>query len=309
MASPPLQNAAAEHNKTPAPSTPPLPPTPSTAGGANDAGSSYKQSQSAPPKPRTPSLLTSPRATQRNSTTTEAFRIARTLKEGFARLKARADPGSRLISPDTRLRTLSATAAAPRRQSAARQLARHHSLLPRYGSFSSDNSSNAGNGGGLDYRNRTQLLSPQTVARPSFLHLARSCPQQRQPTASPAQRQAESSNHWSSPAPLPPPPPQLSLDQRRIEDDCLEVNEAAETMILFMRSEPSSQNDPEPKLVSAASADTAELTAESDAESVTVSDNDGPDSTPPPVKRPRLAIQSPTRPTVGQRHTAPATPQ
>ncbi|KAJ2613201.1 hypothetical protein H4S08_002347, partial [Coemansia sp. RSA 1365] len=145
MASPPLQSAATEQNKTPAPSTPPLPPTTPVAVAANNVGTSFQQSRSAPPKPRT-SLLNSPYAAQRNSTTMEAFRIARTLKEGFARLKARAEPGPRLIPPDTRLRTLSATTAASKRQSAARQLARHHSLLPHYGSFSSDASSNATNG-------------------------------------------------------------------------------------------------------------------------------------------------------------------
>ncbi|KAJ2081862.1 hypothetical protein H4R24_002019 [Coemansia sp. RSA 988] len=233
----------------------------------------------------------------------EAFRIARTLKEGFARLKARADPGSRLISPDTRLRTLSATAAAPRSQSAARQLARHHSLLPRYGSFSSDGSSNPG-GGSLDYHQDAQLSSPPPTARPSILHLARSCPQQRFPAVSPAQQQSVHSNQWS------PPPPQVSLDERRTDDDSLEVNEAAETMILFMRSEPSSQNDPEPTPIPAPSAaGTNDHTAESDAESVTVSENDGTDFTPPPVKRLRLAVKPSTRQTVQQRRTAPATPQ
>ncbi|KAJ2356571.1 hypothetical protein GGF43_001986 [Coemansia sp. RSA 2618] len=211
--------------------------------------------QSAPPKTRTQQLLTSPAAAQRSKASLEAFRVARTLKEGFLRLKARADPS--MLSPTRRAqRTLSANALPSSSLSQRGLLERHHSELPRYGSFDAPE-------------------SPR--ARPVALHPAYSCPQRRgRETLNPAyscpQRRVRESHASRKPA------PRFSLAGA-------EVAEAAEAMILFMKSEPSSQNEPSPStsisprlsnqsraLVRASSAET-----ETDTESILISDTEGND--------------------------------
>ncbi|KAJ2503716.1 hypothetical protein GGH96_000056 [Coemansia sp. RSA 1972] len=173
--------------------------------------------QSAPPKSRTQQLLTSPEAAQRSRTSLEAFKVARALKEGFLKLKARADPSMR--SPNAR-RALSATnsLASPRPR-----IARHHSELPQFGSFE----------------------SPST-SRTVIVHPAQSCPQRRHifraETRAPAPRFSLTSD--------------CGLDDKVTESrdldykvtktrdlDRTEIAEAAEAMILFMKSEPSSQNE------------------------------------------------------------------
>ncbi|KAJ2380817.1 hypothetical protein GGI23_007720, partial [Coemansia sp. RSA 2559] len=70
---------------------------------------------STPPRSRAHLLLTSPEATRRSKESLETFRVARTLKEGLLRLKARADPHATPSISMTALRrpmrTFSATTA------------------------------------------------------------------------------------------------------------------------------------------------------------------------------------------------------
>ncbi|KAJ2327694.1 hypothetical protein IWW51_001610 [Coemansia sp. RSA 2702] len=202
--------------------------------------------QSAPPISRTHQLLTSPAAAQRSRASLEAFRVARTLKDGFLKLKARADP----LSPAAPRRALSATtAAAP--WSPRAPLARHHSEIPRLREF--------------DRR------------RPDTPPLARSCPQ-RPRARLPARPEASRL-----------PAPRFSLAPAPHPRDCTEVAEAAEAMILFMKSEPSSQTDPASP-PAANPTDRPGSDTDSDTESVVLSDSDRP---PSPLKRGRPASVTP----------------
>ncbi|KAJ1760059.1 hypothetical protein GGH19_000603 [Coemansia sp. RSA 1807] len=173
--------------------------------------------QSAPPKSRTQQLLTSPEAAQRSRTSLEAFKVARALKEGFLKLKARADPSMR--SPNAR-RALSATnsLASPRPR-----IARHHSELPRFGSFDSPSAS------------RTVLAHP-----------AQSCPQRRHilraETRAPAPRFSLTGDHGLDGKVIETRDLDYNVTEAR-DLDRTEIAEAAEAMILFMKSEPSSQNE------------------------------------------------------------------
>ncbi|KAJ2781067.1 hypothetical protein GGI15_003329 [Coemansia interrupta] len=76
------------------------------------------------------SPLPTRQATQRSRQSLEAILVARTLKEGFARLKALAEPHAGPTRPSTRpLRTLSATLAMQGRRRPPFVLARHHSAM------------------------------------------------------------------------------------------------------------------------------------------------------------------------------------
>ncbi|KAJ2483279.1 hypothetical protein IWW56_000471 [Coemansia sp. RSA 2131] len=222
--------------------------------------------QSAPPKSRTQQLLTSPEAAQRSRTSLEAFKVARALKEGFLKLKARADPSMR--SPNAR-RALSATnsLASPRPR-----IARHHSELPRFGSFDSP-----------------------SAGRTVLVHPAQSCPQRRHIF------QAEA----RAPAPRFSLTGDCGLDQvtesrdldykvtQARDLDRTEIAEAAEAMILFMKSEPSSQNEavspavPQPASLSAGRGSSTET------ESIQLSEAESTsDRTTPATKRARYAEPS-----------------
>ncbi|KAJ2852427.1 hypothetical protein IWW36_000314 [Coemansia brasiliensis] len=207
-------------------STPMLPQTP--------VKSQPRIPQSAPAASRTQQLLTSPEAAQRSKASLEAFKVARTLKEGFLKLKARADPS--LLSPTASRHTqraFSANTPIPRRSQQNRQnsLVRHNSELPRSGFFDSPASPSL-------------LEVSSSQAQSSLLCPAHSCPQQ--------QRRPKS-NHFTG---TRLPAPRFLLSQKDEDDSKLngtEVAEAAEAMILFMKSEPSSQNEPvSPSLQSAA---------------------------------------------------------
>ncbi|KAJ2772611.1 hypothetical protein IWQ56_001301 [Coemansia nantahalensis] len=168
-------------------------------------------SQSAPAKARPQSLLTSPAAARRSQASMETFKLARALKEGLTQLKARVDPHARpLVTPRRVQRTASAAAKVLCPLSAAR-------YLPHYGSFSSDSSDGPG---GLP---ADDLLH----ARPMALHASLSCPQRRRQNHAPAA--AAAASRRTPPDTLP-------------RTDRCEVAEAAETMILFMRSKPLAQS-------------------------------------------------------------------
>ncbi|KAJ1646030.1 hypothetical protein LPJ64_002453 [Coemansia asiatica] len=93
--------------------------------------------KSAPAQSRTHLQLTSPEAARRSKRSLEAIQVARTLKDGFLRLKARADP-QHLLSPSRStgrpLRTYSATMAPSR---ASHLLVRHHSSASAPAHFTS----------------------------------------------------------------------------------------------------------------------------------------------------------------------------
>ncbi|KAJ1992854.1 hypothetical protein GGI25_002708 [Coemansia spiralis] len=244
---------------------------------------SMQPSKSAPPKSHAQLLLTSPPAARRSKESLEAIKVARTLKEGLLRLKARADPQSPNSNTSLRrpMRTFSATAAATAGSTPYRPLSRHNSEFPRFGPLSND---------GLQLRSpdrllhRTQnasglsqgLISPKS--RPVPLHLTHSCPQRRSASIrtsadlfSPVPNASCSQHGQQSGLPAPRfvlDPPSESSDiasMHRLKlansastvsditdphnndiqegDPRTEVAEAAATMILFMKSEPSSQND------------------------------------------------------------------
>ncbi|KAJ2238296.1 hypothetical protein IWW45_000126 [Coemansia sp. RSA 485] len=87
--------------------------------------------KSAPAQYRTHLQLTSPEAARRSKRSLEAIHVARALKDGFSRLKARADPQS-LLSPSRSakinrpFRTYSATMGSSR---VSNLLVRHHSSI------------------------------------------------------------------------------------------------------------------------------------------------------------------------------------
>ncbi|KAJ2453717.1 hypothetical protein EV183_002016 [Coemansia sp. RSA 2336] len=206
--------------------------------------------QSAPAASRTQQLLTSPAAAQRSKASLEAFKVARTLKEGFLKLKARADPS--LLSPTaSRYSQRAFSANTPRRSQQPRQnsLVRHNSELPRSGSFDSP----------------PPLESPP--ARPSLLYPAHSCPQHHRPKSS----------HFTG-ARLPAPRFLLSQKEESTLDGT-EVTEAAEAMILFMKSEPSSQNEPaspslQPAAASGLSGPGLDRSSSTETESIVLSDSE-----------------------------------
>ncbi|KAJ2163037.1 hypothetical protein GGF46_000223 [Coemansia sp. RSA 552] len=204
--------------------------------------------QSAPAKPQARRLFASPQPARRGSTSMEAFRVARTLKEGLTRLKS-------LASGDR-----SASATTPVRRSTA--LTRHHSELPRLGSF------------------------PHDPLRPPA-----SCPQRL--------RRSESSVLCQQPL----PPPDFSQARHPKDDESAEA--AAEAMILFMRSEPSSQNDPSsPSLLPAAlpsipstsqpallpsSATASDISVSDEPQSAAATEPEGSPSPSPPLTSPKRA--------------------
>ncbi|KAJ1728974.1 hypothetical protein LPJ61_003751 [Coemansia biformis] len=211
----------------------------------------------------------------------EAFKMARTLKEGLAQLKARADPHARsLVSPRRALRTVSAASSMPRTLSAQRC----YLDMPHYGSFSSDSSDGPGGSSAAG------LLQ----TRPMPLHASLSCPQRAR------------DGRPSAALHIPAPRFELAEPRGALGDasatlfDRHEVAEAAETMILFMRSESSSQNEPsspqptpQPQLRN--TADPLPPTAAADgntttSESIHISDSDctghlSPPPQPPGAKR------------------------
>ncbi|KAJ1743393.1 hypothetical protein LPJ55_001774 [Coemansia sp. RSA 990] len=208
--------------------------------------------QSAPAASRTQQLLTSPAAAQRSKASLEAFKVARALKEGFLKLKARADPS--LLSPTaSRYSQRAFSANTPRRSQQSRQnsLVRHNSELPRSGSFDSS------------------PLPDTSQTRPSLLYPAHSCPQhQRRPK----------SNHFTGTR-LPAPRFLLSQKEEESKLNGTEVAEAAEAMILFMKSEPSSQNEPvSPSLQSAAASGLSgpglDRSSSTETESIVLSDSE-----------------------------------
>ncbi|KAI8325071.1 hypothetical protein GQ54DRAFT_295709 [Martensiomyces pterosporus] len=220
--------------------------------------------QSAPPKSQTHMLLTSPEAARRSKESLEAIRVARTLKEGFSRLKARADPQgsqSHILSPISRRAMRTHSANNTSLASSAQPLTRHSSSLLRYGSAGSNTSIDSARSPSRRGGAEGLLLPPTTFqspgARPMTLHQTYSCPQRR----------------YGTEGEIPPPrlpAPRFSLEELRsddAEDEELsgprivtargkegggkkpahtEVAEAAEAMILFMKSEPSSQHESSP---------------------------------------------------------------
>ncbi|KAJ1667979.1 hypothetical protein IW140_002413 [Coemansia sp. RSA 1813] len=264
-----------------------------------------------PPRSKAQFLLTSPEATRRSKESLETFKVARTLKEGLLRLKARVDPQAtpsmNMTTWRRPMRTFSATTASAGiaggnnnnayagGATSRRPLLRHHSEIPRCMSMRSPD---------RQHSRAPSAASPKATAacdpalmpvfmspksRPTPLHLAHSCPQHRLvgrtsndgPLLSPASNRTKSQPHKHHRDTINLVP-KFTLDQVTEEFSCStaqrrlrktntadtinsangstkpqirprtpedessqhsEVAEAAEAMILFMKSETSSQND------------------------------------------------------------------
>ncbi|KAJ2776312.1 hypothetical protein H4R18_005736 [Coemansia javaensis] len=132
--------------------------------------------------------------------------------------------------------------------------------MPRYGSFSSDSSDGP--------PPAADLLRARPVA---LHHASRSCPHR--------------ARALRSPPPPPPPPPRFSLSD--VPPDHPEAAEAAEAMILFMRSEPSSQGRPSPATPPVAPLPRGRSPASDAESSIYVSDAESTDCPSPPAKRTR----------------------
>ncbi|KAJ1797250.1 hypothetical protein LPJ59_003257, partial [Coemansia sp. RSA 2399] len=209
---------------------------------------------SAPPRSRAHLLLTSPEATRRSKESLETFRVARTLKEGLLRLKARADPHATPSISMTALRrpmrTFSATTAGavaagnnnnPHAAGAMarRPLLRHHSEIPWHMRSLDRQHSRA-----------PSATSPSTAAGPALmpvfrspkshpvpLHPAHSCPQQHQLLGgtnsdglllSPVSSNTRSQPHNTRRDNIRPTP-KFSLDQATEDRACSTANQRLRT--------------------------------------------------------------------------------